>query len=154
MARNHVWRYTLRLFHTFAIFEKNRKIDAKREAKSHCRRRALTAAPQGDRRIKISGVGIWESAETANQQKLYRKRCPKRSRCDQKGYLNRYKIDEKSRSGARCVRGASWEASGGQNARKPSSIWDHFWAPFWCKNQKIASKKASKNRCRKRVENK
>ena len=30
MARNHVWRYTLRLFHTFAIFEKNRKIDAKR----------------------------------------------------------------------------------------------------------------------------
>ena len=35
MARNHVWRYTLRLFHTFAIFEKNRKNDAKREAKSH-----------------------------------------------------------------------------------------------------------------------
>ena len=33
MARNHVWRYTLRLFHTFAIFEKNRKIDAKREPK-------------------------------------------------------------------------------------------------------------------------
>ena len=27
-------RYTLRLFHTFAIFEKNRKIDAKRETKS------------------------------------------------------------------------------------------------------------------------
>ena len=25
MARNHVWRYTLRLFHTFALFEKNRK---------------------------------------------------------------------------------------------------------------------------------
>ena len=23
MARNHVWRYTLRLFHTFAIFEKS-----------------------------------------------------------------------------------------------------------------------------------
>ena len=22
MARNHVWRYTLRLFHTLAIFEK------------------------------------------------------------------------------------------------------------------------------------
>ena len=34
MARNHVWRYTLRLFHTFAIFEKSWKIDAKREAKS------------------------------------------------------------------------------------------------------------------------
>ena len=34
MARNHVWRYTLRLFHTFAIFEKSQKIDAKREAKS------------------------------------------------------------------------------------------------------------------------
>ena len=34
MARNHVWRYTLRLFHTFAVFEKNRKIDAKREPKN------------------------------------------------------------------------------------------------------------------------
>ena len=34
MAQNHVWRYTLRLFHTFSIFEKSRKIDAKREAKS------------------------------------------------------------------------------------------------------------------------
>ena len=34
MAQNHVWRYTLRLFHTFAIFEKNRKIDAKRDANS------------------------------------------------------------------------------------------------------------------------
>ena len=56
MARNHVWRYTLRLFHTFAIFEKSRKIDAKREAKSHCERRALTAAPLGgNRRISISG---------------------------------------------------------------------------------------------------
>ena len=31
MARNHVWRYTLRLFHTFAPFENNRKICAKRE---------------------------------------------------------------------------------------------------------------------------
>ena len=47
MARNHVWRYTLRLFHTFAIFEKGRKIDAKRDPKSHCERRALTAAPLG-----------------------------------------------------------------------------------------------------------
>ena len=35
MAQNHVSCYTLRLFHTFAIFEKSRKIDAKREAKSH-----------------------------------------------------------------------------------------------------------------------
>ena len=34
MAQNHVWRYTLRLFHTFAIFEKSRKIDAKMEPKS------------------------------------------------------------------------------------------------------------------------
>ena len=34
MAQNHVWRYTLRLFHTFAIFEKYQKIDAKRDAKS------------------------------------------------------------------------------------------------------------------------
>ena len=25
MARNHVWRYTLRLFHTFAFFEKIEK---------------------------------------------------------------------------------------------------------------------------------
>ncbi len=29
MARNHVWRYTLRLFHTFAILEKTPKINAK-----------------------------------------------------------------------------------------------------------------------------
>jgi len=35
MARNHVWRYTLRLFHTFAIFEKSEKINAKRYAKKH-----------------------------------------------------------------------------------------------------------------------
>ena len=34
MAQNHVWRYTLRLFHTFSIFEKSWKFDAKREAKS------------------------------------------------------------------------------------------------------------------------
>ena len=34
IVQNHVWRYTLRLFHTFAIFEKSRKIDAKREPKS------------------------------------------------------------------------------------------------------------------------
>ena len=33
MAWNHVWRYTLRLFHTFAIFERSRKIDAKRVVK-------------------------------------------------------------------------------------------------------------------------
>ena len=36
---------TLRLFYTFAIFEKSGKNEAKREAKSHCRRRAYTAAP-------------------------------------------------------------------------------------------------------------
>ena len=29
MAQNHVWRYTLRLFHTFVIFGKSRKNDAK-----------------------------------------------------------------------------------------------------------------------------
>ena len=34
IAQNHVWRYTLRFFHTFSIFEKVRKIDAKRGAKS------------------------------------------------------------------------------------------------------------------------
>ena len=34
MAQNHVWRYTLRLFYTFGLFEKNRKIDAKMEPKS------------------------------------------------------------------------------------------------------------------------
>ena len=35
MARKHVWRYTLRLFHTFAIFEKSQKINVKRDAKQH-----------------------------------------------------------------------------------------------------------------------
>ena len=34
MAQNHVSHYTLRLFYTFAIFEKNQKIDAKRDTKS------------------------------------------------------------------------------------------------------------------------
>ena len=34
MAQNHVWRYTLRLFYTFGLFEKSRKIDAKMEPKS------------------------------------------------------------------------------------------------------------------------
>ena len=33
MAQNHVWRYTLRLFYTFGISERNRQIDAKREHK-------------------------------------------------------------------------------------------------------------------------
>ena len=43
MARNHVWRYTLRLFHTFALFEQIRKSDAKREANSNVvmKRRAV-----------------------------------------------------------------------------------------------------------------
>ena len=36
MAQDHAWHYTLRLFHTFGIFEKDRKIDAKRDAKSRC----------------------------------------------------------------------------------------------------------------------
>ena len=35
MAQNYVWRYTLCLFHTFAIFEKDRKMEPKREAGSH-----------------------------------------------------------------------------------------------------------------------
>ena len=35
MAQNHIWRYTLRLFHTFAFFQKSRKIGARRESKSH-----------------------------------------------------------------------------------------------------------------------
>ena len=36
MARNHVWRYTIRLFHTFAIFEKkNQKSMQKGMPKSH-----------------------------------------------------------------------------------------------------------------------
>ena len=34
MARNHVWRYTLHLFHTFAIFENNRKINENRDPES------------------------------------------------------------------------------------------------------------------------
>ena len=34
MAQNHVWRYTLRLFYTFAIFEKYKKNNAKIDAKS------------------------------------------------------------------------------------------------------------------------
>ena len=34
MAQNHVWRYTLRLFHTFSVFEKSWKFNAKREARS------------------------------------------------------------------------------------------------------------------------
>ena len=33
MAQKHVWCYTLRLFHTFAVFENNRKINANRDPK-------------------------------------------------------------------------------------------------------------------------
>ena len=44
----------------FRPFRKNRKTYAKREAKSHCERRALTAAPLGE-------TGEWETAKTANQ---------------------------------------------------------------------------------------
>ena len=72
MARNHVWRYTLRLFHTFAIFEKSRKIDAKREAKSHCERRALTAAPLGETgESRFDGLAVLETAKTANEPKSW-----------------------------------------------------------------------------------
>ena len=35
MARNHVWRYTLRLFHIFVIFRKDWKIHEKRDPESH-----------------------------------------------------------------------------------------------------------------------
>ena len=35
MAWKHVWRYTLRLFHTFVIFEKIKKNDAERDPQSH-----------------------------------------------------------------------------------------------------------------------
>ena len=34
MAQNHVWRYTLRLFHTFALFGKSGQIYAKKVDKS------------------------------------------------------------------------------------------------------------------------
>ena len=34
LAQNRVWRYTLRLFHTFGLFEKSGKVDAKMETKS------------------------------------------------------------------------------------------------------------------------
>ena len=36
MARNHVWRYTLRLFHTFAIFEKSRKNPCQKGVQRSC----------------------------------------------------------------------------------------------------------------------
>ena len=36
MAQNHVWRYTLRLFHTFAIFEQTQTKNCdERDPKSH-----------------------------------------------------------------------------------------------------------------------
>ena len=97
MARNHVWRYTLRLFHTFAIFEKkNRKINEKRDPESHCVRRALTAAPLGgNRRVSFSGEVFWETAKTAIQLKNSPKWHPKTSKINENGVQNRLKINPK-----------------------------------------------------------
>ena len=67
MVRNDVWRYTLCLFHTFAIFEKRRKIYAKREPKSHCERKALTAAPlreTGESVLVVRCLGNGEKQRT------------------------------------------------------------------------------------------
>ena len=47
MAQNHVWRYTLRLFHTFAIFEKKQKNRCQNGAPKSCflvQKRASDAA--------------------------------------------------------------------------------------------------------------
>ena len=60
MAQNHVWRYTLRLFYTFAIFEKYRKIDAKRDAKSfHFWSKNRPWARKG--RLILHFLTIWEN---------------------------------------------------------------------------------------------
>ena len=62
MAQNHVWRYTLRLFHTFAIFEKYRKIDAKRDAKSyHFWSKSRPRARKS--RLILHFSTIWENLE-------------------------------------------------------------------------------------------
>ena len=62
MGRNHVWRYTLCLFHTFAVFENNRKNDAKREAKSRgfCSKNRPWA-PQG--RLILTFLSIFEDSK-------------------------------------------------------------------------------------------
>ena len=70
MARNHVWRYTLRLFHTFALSGKSLKIYAKREPTNHCERRALTAAPLGETGescLVVRKLGNGENSEPAKK---------------------------------------------------------------------------------------
>ena len=63
MARNHVWRYTLRLFHTFAIFEKKSKNQCKKDLKSHIARGARAFGPSG---------GRWDDFEAAPNGMFFR----------------------------------------------------------------------------------
>ena len=62
MAQNHVWRYTLRLFYTFAIFEKYQKNDAKMDAKScHFWFKNWSWAPQG--RLILPSLIIFDDSK-------------------------------------------------------------------------------------------
>ena len=55
----------------FSPFSKQlRKNNAKRNLKSHCRRRALTAAPLGETgESRLDGLTVLETAKTANEPK-------------------------------------------------------------------------------------
>ena len=62
MAQNHVWRYTLRLFYTFAIFEKYQKNNAKMDAKScHFWFKNWSWAPQG--RLILPSLIIFDDSK-------------------------------------------------------------------------------------------
>ena len=108
--------------------------------------------PGGNRRIEIrwfDGFGNGENGETA---KKLAKMGPKASKIHQNGSLNRSKINQKSKLRPKGVQGWFWDGRGTQNDQKGGKWTKPFGDHFLPKIEKKASKNASKNRCRKRVD--
>ena len=94
--------------HTFAQFKKSRKIDAKRDSKSHCRRRASPPHPKdtGHLNAKRLNARRWQKLAM-----LAPKIDKKASQNHQNIIKMAPKIDKKSRLRRRCVFGAFLEAN-------------------------------------------
>ena len=83
-------------------------------------------------------VGIWETAETANQHKSNPKWVPKVPKINENGVQNRCKIDEKSRLRRRCDFGAFRAPKN----KKGVTFGDPFLEPFSAKNPQKREKKS------------
>ena len=124
---------------------KSRKIDAKRDLKSHCERRALTAAPLGETgESRFDGLTVLETAKTAKEPKSWAIWAQKASKIHQNGPPDRCKIDGKSRLRRRFVFEALWVALWCQNDAKGCAILDPFGDHFRPKIEKRRPKRHPK----------